>query len=98
MFLRVIRSCRDIVAVCDEELVGKSFEEGEFFLEAKESFYCGEKKGFKEAVEILKDFLKEDATFNILGKESVSCAVEAGIIKENQIKFVQGIPYSLVLL
>jgi uncharacterized protein len=98
MFLRIIRSCRDIIAICDEELVGKSFEEGNSKLEIKESFYCGEKKDQNETIEILKDFQKEDATFNIVGKEAVSCAIKAKIIKENQIKFIQGIPYSLVLL
>ena len=28
MFVNVIKSYRDVVAVCDKELIGKKFEEG----------------------------------------------------------------------
>ena len=41
---------------------------------------------------------KEDATFNIVGKESVQTALEAGIIKEQGIIKIQEVPIALVLL
>jgi hypothetical protein len=44
MFINIIHSsCRDVVAICDSELLGKVFEEGQLQLDVKESFYKGEK-------------------------------------------------------
>ena len=40
---------------------------------------------------------KEDATFNIVGKESVLTALEAGIIKEDGVMKIQDVPVALGL-
>jgi len=42
--------------------------------------------------------LKEDSTFNIIGKKSVNAALKAGIITKDGIKKIQGIPFALILL
>lgn len=97
MFIKIMRSHRDIVTLCDSEILGKKFEEGNFQLEVKESFYKGEKITPEEAVESLKDWALEDATFNIVGEKSVQTALKAGIIDEKAIGKIEGIPYSLVL-
>jgi hypothetical protein len=47
---------------------------------------------------MLQDLNKEDATFNIVGKESIKTALEAGIIKESGIIKIQDIPIALILL
>ena len=39
MFVNVIKSYRDVVAICDKELIGKKFEEGNFQLDVKENFF-----------------------------------------------------------
>ena len=93
-----MKSYRDIVAICDSDLLGKKFEEGEFQLDVKESFFKGDEKSKEETIEIIKDMSKEDATFNIVGKESTKAAIEAGIITEEGVKEIQGIPFALVLL
>ena len=98
MLVRVIKSYRDVVAICDAELLGKHFEEGERILDVKESFYDGEEKTPKEAKEIIKDMAGEDATFNIVGKESVECAKQCGLITEDSIMKVEGVPFALVLI
>ncbi len=98
MFVKIYESYRRVVAVCDEELIGKILEEGKFYLEVKESFFKGENVSEKEAAEILEDLSKEDATFNIVGENSVNAALNAGIISEEGIKTIQGIPFALVLM
>ena len=40
----------------------------------------------------------EDATFNIVGEESIKIALKIGIINKNGIKEIQGVPFALVLL
>jgi uncharacterized protein len=98
MFINIIKSYRNIVAICDAELIGKKFEEEKFQLDVKESFFKGELTQEKKALEIIKDMRLEDATFNIVGKRSVSLAIKSGIIKEEEVGKIAGIPYALRLL
>ncbi|MBI4116111.1 DUF424 family protein [Candidatus Pacearchaeota archaeon] len=98
MFVKIYGSYRKVVAVCDEGLIGKILEEGKLCLEIKESFFKGKNVSEKEVVEIMGDLSKEDATFNIVGKNSVNAALNAGIISEEGIKTINGIPFALVLM
>lgn len=98
MLIKIHKSYRDIVAICDEELLGKKFEEGKKILEISENFFGGEKIGEEKLIQMMKKLIEEDATFNIVGKRSVEIALKAGIIDKDGIKEVQGIPFALVLL
>jgi len=98
MFVNIISSCREVVAICDSELIGKTFEQENVQLEVKESFFKGKEVSKEELIEILHDMSMEDATFNIVGEESVNTALEEGIIHEEAIKRIQGIPFALVLI
>ncbi len=98
MLVNVINSYRNVVAICDSELLGKCFEEGIFQLDIKENFYKGEEKTEQEVLQIMGDMKSEDATFNIVGEKSVNCAVKSGLISEDAIKTIQGIPFVLILL
>ncbi len=98
-FINVIYSYRNIVAICDSELLGKKFESGKFQLDIKESFY-GKKElsSEDEVIGIMRKMQMEDATFNIVGKNSINVALKAGIINREGVKEIQGIPFALVLL
>ncbi len=98
MFLKIHKSYREVVAVCDSDLIGKRFEEGKFQLDVKESFYKGDEVSEERAIQILKRRAIEDATFNVVGKEAVSAAIKAGIIEQDAVGEVQGVPFVLVLL
>lgn len=116
MIANIIKSYRDVIAICDSELLGKRFEEplnledpknsGENNntmkqLHIKENFYKG-KEGKQydgnELLNLIQSFSKEDSTFNIVGKKSIQVALKSGIIKEDNIAKIQGIPYALVLM
>jgi hypothetical protein len=97
MFVKIIKSYRDTVAICDSELLGKIFEEGKFQLDVKESFFKGEKMSEEEILEIIEDMSAEDATFNIVGERAISVALKSGVISEDGIRKIQGIPIGLVL-
>jgi len=101
MLVKIHKSYRDVVAICDSELLGKTFEEGQRILEIRETFYGGENSeelNEEKLIELMKSLEREDATFNIVGKKSVEAALKAGIINKGGIKTVQGIPFALVLL
>jgi hypothetical protein len=98
MKIKIHKSYRDVVAICDKELIGKSFEQGNFQLEVKESFFNGKEVSEKEALEIISNMAKEDATFSIVGKKAVNLALKTGIIEREGIKTIQEIPFALVLM
>ena len=98
MFVNVIRTYRDVVAICDSNLLGKKFEQDKFQLDVKENFYKGEEVSEEKAIEILTNMAKEDATFNIVGEQSINIALKIGIISKEGIKKIQDIPFALVLL
>jgi len=98
MNVKIHKTYRDVIAICDSDLLGKKFEQGNLQLDVKESFYKGEEKTKQEVIQIMQDLSREDSTFNIVGEESVNCALETGIISKDGIKKVQGIPFALVLL
>ncbi len=98
MIVNVIESYRDVIAICDSELLGKRFEQGKFQLDVKESFFKGEETDEEKAIEIMRNMEKEDSTFNIIGKKSVNAALKAGIIEEEGIGKIKGIPFALVLI
>ena len=98
MLVKIHKSYRNVVAVCDANLLGKTFEDGKFQLDVKETFFNGDKFLEKELIELMKDLKKEDSTFNIIGRKSTQAAIKAGLILESSVGKIQGIPFALVLL
>ena len=97
-FIKVMSSHRDVVAICDSDLLGKRFEQGKLQLDVKESFYKGEEVDEERLIQVIKRMAREDATFNIVGKNSVDIALKEGIIIKEGIREIQGVPFALVLL
>ena len=98
MHIKIHEAYRTIVALADSNIIGKRFEEGIRQIEVRPSFFQGEERSRNEVINILKKMENEDALFNIVGKESVETALEAGIIKPNGVIEIQGVPVALGLL
>ena len=96
--IKIHKSYRNVVAICDSELIGKKFEEGKFQLDIRENFYKDKEISEQELISLMKMQAKEDSTFNIVGKNSTNVALEAGLIEENMIGEIAEIPYTLTLL
>lgn len=81
---------RYVVAVCDEDLIGKRLKDKNYDITVSERFY----KGYKLDEKRLIIILKEAINVNIIGKKSVEAGIKAGIItKENVIK-IKGVPHA----
>ena len=70
-----------LVSVCDPDLVGETFEDGEISLTVEESFYAGENAVEADADAVIEG-LRRASVANLVGEESVGVAVEAGLIDE----------------
>ena len=97
-FIKLHKSYRSIIAICDSDIVGKKFEEGKMQLDVRETFYKDREIEKEDLILLMQRQQKEDASFNIVGKESVKAALEAGIISEDSIGKVQDIPFALTLI
>ncbi len=79
-----------LLAACDEELLGKTFREGELKLEVKERFYKGELVD-----EDALDAMLEEATIaNLTGERCVGKAIELGYVDEARVLRIQGVPHA----
>ncbi|WP_255169231.1 DUF424 domain-containing protein [Natrononativus amylolyticus] len=67
-----------LVALCDDDVLGQTFESGEFSLTVTEEFYGGETVDETAAV----DSLQRAAVANIVGTRAVDLAIEADIVDE----------------
>ena len=70
-----------LVAVCDSELVGKKFEDGDIKIEISEKFYGTE--NFEENE--VKKALKQATIANISGKRAIKIAIDLGLVDEDKI-------------
>ena len=96
--IKIHQSYRTVVAICDSNLIGKKFEEDIRQLDCRENFYKDREVDFQEAIKIIQFQANEDATFNIVGKESTDAAIEAGIITKENVDTIQNIPFALTLI
>jgi hypothetical protein len=65
-----------LVAVCDAEVLGDTFENGDVSLTVNEAFYGGDRAGEESVITSLRGA----QVANVVGERAVAVAVEAGII------------------
>ena len=67
-----------LVTVCDADVLGETFEDGELSLTVTEEFYGGDEVDEGAVV----DSLARATIANIVGTRAVGVAIEAGIVDE----------------
>ena len=80
-----------ILAVADKELIGKKFEEKGICLDITERFYSGEEKTEEEIIKAMK----ESTSVNIVGIKAINLGIKAGIITEDTVIKIKGIPHAI---
>jgi hypothetical protein len=83
-----------LVAVCDSELIGRTFREGELHLSVNEDFFKGRPADEHE----VKKALKEATIANLVGEQSVACGIDSGIVDEHCVITIGGIPHAQMVL
>ncbi len=81
-----------ILAACDDKLLGRSFEEGELQLIVSETFYGGEKVSH----ELFIEQLKSATIVNLVGEDVVRIASELGMVDENGVIEIDGVPHAQI--
>jgi len=70
-----------LVAVCEADLLGESFENGELSLTVNEEFYDGQEVDEDAVV----DSLANCSVANIVGTKAVEIAIEHGFVEEENV-------------
>ena len=95
MYLKIHSSGeRKIIAICDEDLIGKTFEENDLQLQVSERFYKGEKTSESKILEEIK----EADYVNIVGKNSINFGIKNNLISKSNIITIQKIPHTILIL
>jgi hypothetical protein len=95
MFVRIHMSERDaILAACDEELVGRSFRDGNARLDVSELFYKGESVDRRALAERMRSV----SIMNLVGDEVVAVAIEEGYVSESDVIEIDGVKHVQVVL
>ncbi|CAD7774835.1 hypothetical protein AIOGIFDO_01668 [Candidatus Methanoperedenaceae archaeon GB37] len=79
-----------IVAVCDEDIIGQCFREGDLQLEVHRDFYEGE----PATIDMVISALADADSANIVGERSIRCAVASGFIDPKEIITIGGVPHA----
>jgi len=96
MEIYVKKHGRGLVSLCDRDIVGKTLHEGDLEVEISEHFYKNddvEDMSEEEALEILKDA----TNINIFGEKAVAFAIRHGIIDEENVITIQGVPHAQMI-
>lgn len=92
MYLKIHKSPQGkIVAVCDEDLLGKVLEDKDIYMDLDKfrSFYDERKVGPQDVEEALKSF----DSANIVGKEAVAVAIKMGLVGKKDVMYIKRTPY-----
>jgi len=83
-----------ILAICDKEILGKKFIQGDLQLDLTSDFYRGEEKTEEEILKIIKNAY----ILNIVGESSIKFALEHKLIDKERIIFVSGVPHAQLVI
>jgi hypothetical protein len=100
MLVKIHKATRYVVAICDTELINKKYldSDGLKQIDLTTKFFQGEEKTEEEVAEIIVDYAREDASFNIVGENACKIALKVGLVDKNGITKVANIPVALTLL
>ena len=89
--VKIYRKGNDLlIGACDEDLIGKTLEEGKYFFEVRKEFYDGE----RVTPEVLKKFLEDATIANLVGEKTIKSAIEIGLIDPDCIIKIKGVPHA----
>ncbi|MBS7615223.1 DUF424 family protein [Candidatus Bathyarchaeota archaeon] len=82
-----------LLAICDAEIIGKTFSESDMVLEVKEEFYKGVKTSIDEAISLID----QSTIVNIIGCKTVKKAIEKGYVHPEAVIKVCGVLHAQIV-
>lgn len=82
-----------VVAVCDEELLGKTISDGRIKIYVDPSFYGGRLVDVEEALRIID----RSTIANLIGRRIVDAAIKHGLVHPEAVTEINGIPHAQII-
>ena len=82
-----------LLAICDEELLGKTLREGKIVFKISEDFYKGKKISVDQAVSMIEN----STIINLIGNECVKKAIENGYVHPEAVLKIEGISHAQIM-
>jgi len=82
-----------VIGACDEELLGNKFVDGKLQIDVSKRFYDGERIN----AQALEKYLIDATIANLVGKETVNCAIHLGLVNPECILKIKGIPHAQMI-
>jgi len=82
-----------LLAICDEELLGKTLREGKIVFKISEDFYRGKKISVDQAVSMIEN----STIINLIGNECVKKAIENGYVHPEAVLKIEGISHAQIM-
>jgi hypothetical protein len=82
-----------VIGACDEHLLGKKFRDGKLQIDVARHFYDGERVDVKT----LKKFLLDATIANLVGKQTVKCALDLGLVDPAYVLKIKGVPHAQIV-
>jgi len=79
-----------LIGACDENLLGKKFEDGKLQIYISKEFY----EGKRISTVVLKKYLQDATIANLVGRETVKCAIDIGLIDPECVIKIKGVPHA----
>ena len=80
---------RGVLAICDENLLGKTLKEGDLEFKINKGFYEGDPVDKDAILRIIPAV----GSVNAVGKRSIGILLEEGIATEDDIRYIQDVPH-----
>jgi hypothetical protein len=92
--IKIYKQGNDIViGACDENLLGKKFVEGKLQIDVSKNFYEGRRIDKKT----LENYLLDATIANLVGEETINCAIKLGLVDPNCILKIKGVPHAQMI-
>ena len=92
-YYKIYRSGKDVIlAVCDRDILGKIFEEGNIVLNVKKEFYKGEEIG-EEVLELFNSA----TIINRIGTQIVNLAIANKWVEKENVLEIKGVKHAQII-
>lgn len=95
MFLRIHRSMdnKEVVGICDRELIGQTLTEGDVSVQITESFFGNRPASEEEIIRVLNT----SDNISIFGKRCIDLAIDKGFLEEESCRIIAGVPCATII-
>ena len=94
VYVKTVTQGRDrLVAVCDEEILGKTLEGGKVPFKVSEGFYKGTLGEVDEAIAAMK----QATICNLVGKKIVEAAIDCNMVHERAVIYFGDVPHAQIV-